>query len=214
MIESFEKKPANGGMPASASEPIDRGDVRDRHVFAQPAHPAQVLLVVERDDHRAGAEEQQRLEERMRHQVEDRRRVRRHAERHRHVAELRQRRIRDDALDVVLHDAEERHEERRDRADDRDERQRRLRPLEQRAHPRHHEDAGRDHRRRVDQRRDRRRAFHRVGQPHVQRHLRALAHRADEQADADRASSATSAPPLHGSMVPRHRLRRFANTGA
>jgi hypothetical protein len=49
----------------------------------------------------------------------------------------------------------------------------------------HHEDAGGHHRRRVDQRGDRRRAFHRVRQPDVQRHLRGLAHRADEQADAD-----------------------------
>src|SRR4029450_5177754 len=40
------------------------------------------------------------------------------------------------------------------------------------------------HGRRVDQRRDRRRAFHRVGQPYVQRELRALAHRPDEEADA------------------------------
>ena len=47
------------------------------------------------------------------------------------------------------------------------------RQLEQRRHARDHEDAGGHHRRGVDQRRDRRRAFHRVGQPHVQRHLRA-----------------------------------------
>src|SRR2546423_1639054 len=37
----------------------------------------------------------------------------------------------------------------------------------------------------MDQRRDRRRAFHRVGQPDVQRELRALAHGADEKQDAD-----------------------------
>ena len=40
-------------------------------------------------------EEQQRLEERVRHQVEDRAGVGRNAERHGHVAELRQRRVRD-----------------------------------------------------------------------------------------------------------------------
>ena len=44
-----------------------------------------------------------------------------------------------------------------------------------------HVDAGRNHRRRVDQRRNRRRPFHRVGQPDVQRNLRRLAGRADEQ---------------------------------
>ena len=37
----------------------------------------------------------------------------------------------------------------------------------------------------MDQGRDRRRALHRVRQPDVQRELRALAHRADEQQDAD-----------------------------
>ena len=40
-------------------------------------------------------------------------------------------------------------------------------------------DAGSNHRRRVDERRDRRRALHRVGQPDVQRELRRLADRAD-----------------------------------
>ena len=42
------------------------------------------------------------------------------------------------------------------------------------------------HRRRVDQRRDRRRTLHRVRQPDVERNLRALAGRADEQQQADR----------------------------
>ena len=38
----------------------------------------------------------------------------------------------------------------------------------------------------MDERGDRRRAFHGVGKPHVERHLRTLAHRADKEADADR----------------------------
>jgi len=37
----------------------------------------------------------------------------------------------------------------------------------------------------MDQRRDRGRALHRIGQPHVQRHLGALAHGTDEQQQAD-----------------------------
>ena len=48
-----------------------------------------------------------------------------------------------------------------------------------------HVDAGGDHRRRVDQRRDRRRPFHRVRQPDEQRNLRALPGRADEQEQTD-----------------------------
>ena len=47
-----------------------------------------------------------------------------------------------------------------------------------------HVDAGGDHRGRVDERGDRRRAFHGVGQPDVERKLRALAGGAEEQAAA------------------------------
>jgi hypothetical protein len=179
-VEAGEERRADQRQRAD-----QRRDPRDRHVLLQAAHVADVLVVVHADDHGAGGEEEQRLEERVRHQVEHRDRVRRGAERDRHVAELRQRRVGDDALDVVLDDAEKAHEERRDRADDEDHRQRRVGELEQRRHPRDHEDAGGHHRRRVDQRGDRRRAFHRVGQPDVERELRALAHRADEEADAD-----------------------------
>ena len=46
-------------------------------------------------------------------------------------------------------------------------------------------DAGRDHRRGVDEGRDGRRARHRVGEPDVERHLRALAAGAEEEEEAD-----------------------------
>ncbi len=48
-----------------------------------------------------------------------------------------------------------------------------------------HVDAGGDHGGGVDERGDRRGAFHRVGQPDVERKLRALAGRAQQQAEAD-----------------------------
>ena len=48
MISSLEKNPANGGMPASASEPDHEGDVRDRHVLPQAAHLAHVVGVARR----------------------------------------------------------------------------------------------------------------------------------------------------------------------
>jgi hypothetical protein len=68
-------------------------------------------------DDRTGAKEQQRLEEGVGEQVEDRAAIGADAKRHEHVAELRTGRIGDDALDVVLHQADGRGEERRDRAD-------------------------------------------------------------------------------------------------
>src|SRR5215469_14084150 len=54
----------------------DKGPERDRHLMSQAAHLAHVLLAAHRMNHRAAAEEQARLEERMRHEVEDAGRVR------------------------------------------------------------------------------------------------------------------------------------------
>ncbi|KAF4529847.1 hypothetical protein B566_EDAN018342 [Ephemera danica] len=52
-----------------------RGDPGDGHVLAQAAHVADVLVMVHADDHRARRQEQQRLEERVRHEVEHRHRM-------------------------------------------------------------------------------------------------------------------------------------------
>ena len=165
--------------------PDQRRPVGNRHVLADATHLADVLLVVHRDDDRAGREEQQRLEERVRHQVEDRGAVGRGAQCHGHVTELRQRRVGNDTLDVVLHDAQQSHEERSYGADNDHEAERRRRQFEQRRHARHHEDAGGDHRGRVDQGRNGCRAFHRIRQPDMQRRLGRFTHRTDEQQDAD-----------------------------
>ena len=161
-----------------------RRPVGDRHVLAQPAHLADVLLMVQRDDHRARGEEQQRLEEGVRHQVEDARGVGRGAQRHGHVAELGQRRVGHDALDVLLDHAQQPGEERRGGADHQHHAERGLRVLEQRRHPRHHEDAGSHHGGGVDEGGDGRGTFHGIRQPDVQRHLRRFAHGSDEQRDA------------------------------
>ena len=65
-VEAGERRDARNG---------DRGDRHDPegpgHVLAQPAHLAHVLLAPAAVDDRAGAEEQQRFEEGMRHQVEN-----------------------------------------------------------------------------------------------------------------------------------------------
>ena len=55
----------------------------------------------------------------------------------------------------------------------------------QRINPRHQKDSRRHHRRRVDQRAHGRRAFHRVRQPDVQRHLAGLADGAAENQERD-----------------------------
>ena len=129
-------------------------------------------------------EEQQRLEEGMRDEVEHRGLIGRDAGRKEHVAELRAGRIGDDFLDVVLRHADAGGEDAGGAADHHDEAERDRRILEHRRQARHHEHARRHHRRGMDQGRDRRRAFHRVGQPGVQADLRRFAHRADEQKDA------------------------------
>src|SRR5262249_25383033 len=63
------------------------------------------------------------------------------------------------------------------------------REVEQGREPRHHEYARGHHGGGVDQRRDRRRAFHRVRQPGVQQELRRLAHGAEEQQQTDEGES-------------------------
>ncbi|MPM54767.1 hypothetical protein SDC9_101547 [bioreactor metagenome] len=159
------------------------GEPGNRHVLAHVTHPADVLIVVHTHDHGTGTKEQQRLEERVRHQVEHGHRVGGHTQRNGHVTQLRERGVRDHALDVVLDDAQDTHEQRGDGADHEDQVQRHIRQFIQRRHARDHEDTGGHHGRRVNQRGDRCRAFHRIRQPGVQRELRRLAHRAHKQAD-------------------------------
>src|SRR4051812_10162704 len=83
------------------------GDGADRHgaegpgnQFAKSAHVAHVLFAGKSMDHRAGGEEQKRLEEGVRHQVEDAGGVRAYTGSQEHVAELRDGGIREDAFDV------------------------------------------------------------------------------------------------------------------
>ena len=73
-------------------------------------------------NHRAGAEEEQRLEEAVRQQVEEAGGREAGADRRHHVAELRDGGVGEHALDVVLHAREHRRQQRRERADPRDDR--------------------------------------------------------------------------------------------
>ena len=158
-----------------------------RHAPPEAAHLPDVLPVMHRQDHRPRRQEQQRLEERVREQMENAGRIGRSAERHGHVAELGQGRIGDDLLDVVGHQADQPHREGGDAADQQDQVERDLAALEQRGQARHHEDARRHHGGGMDHRRDRGRTFHRIGQPDMQRHLCRLAHGTNEQEQADQA---------------------------
>ena len=120
------------GKPDQCQRAEQSGPMRDRHVLADTPHTADVLFVMHPDDHRPGGEEQQGLEKGMRHQVEQPGGIGRCTQRSNHVAELRQRRVGHDPLDVVLHDADEAHEKGRGRTDDQHESQRGLRKLVER----------------------------------------------------------------------------------
>ena len=138
--------------------------------------------MVQRVDDRACAEEQQRLEERVRGEVIHRRRRAGHAHGHDHVAELRERRVSEDAFDVVLLHRHHRGHQGRNGADPRDDVQRRR--VEDKKDAAEQVNARCHHRRRVNQRADRRGALHGIGQPHVQRELRGFADRAAEDEES------------------------------
>ena len=87
---------------------------------AEPAHLEDVVLVGERLDDHAGAEEEQGLEEGVRHEVEHARLPAGHAERQEHVADLADGRVGERALEVVLHERAEAGQQQRHGADDGD----------------------------------------------------------------------------------------------
>jgi hypothetical protein len=153
--------------------------------FAQATHAVQVLVAVAGVDHGAGAQEQQALEQRVREQVGERGRAAAGldagTEADEHQAELAARRVREHGLEVPLHARNRGREQAGDAAGPADDVQRFG--WEQHEAARDQEHAGRDHRRRVDHRRRGGGALHRVGQPHVQRELRALADGAREDAE-------------------------------
>ncbi len=168
----------------------DHHPVSDRDQLAQAAHAAHVLLFRNGMDDRTGAKEQKRLEESVREQVEHGGAIGTDTQRCEHVAELRAGRIGDHALDVVLHEGDRCREEGSRRADDGHDQKCGLRQFKDRRHAGDHEHASRHHGSGVNERRNRRRAFHGVRKPGVQQELRRLAHRAHEEqqaGDGDRA---------------------------
>ncbi len=99
---------------------------------------------------------------------------------------MRNRRVGEYALDVVLHESDRSGEDGGERSDDRDGLHRSRCEHEEGVRARHHVDACCHHRCGVDQGADWRRAFHRVRQPHIKRQLRRLAAGSDEQKQRSR----------------------------
>ena len=96
------------------------GDEGDRHLAGQATEVPHVDVVVHAVHHRTGAEEQAGLEEAVGHQVHDAQRVHAwpQADGQEHVADLRDRRVGQDFLDVVLGATGDTADQQGDRADD------------------------------------------------------------------------------------------------
>ena len=87
--------------PGQREGPDHEDDCRLWHRPEQPAHPEDVVRA-DGVDHRTGGEEQERLEEAVREQVQEAGARRAGARGGHHVSELRDRRVREHALDVAL----------------------------------------------------------------------------------------------------------------
>ena len=120
----MEKKPAKRRNAGDGEDAGGHGPEGDGDALAQAAHVAHVLLAGEGVDDGAGGEEEQRLEEGVGQEMEDAGRVGADAAGQEHVAELGDRGVGEDALDVVLDEADGGGEDGRDRADDGDDAER------------------------------------------------------------------------------------------
>ena len=139
------------------------GQRRGLHLGIKPAHFRHLLLVMAAVNDAARAEEEKGLEERMGQQVEDARNPAAHAQGQHHVAELADRRIGEDLLDVGHDDGDAGRDEDGDGAGVGNGQQ--DFQSEQRVTAPHEIDAGSHHGRRMDEGADWRRTLHGVGQP-------------------------------------------------
>ena len=93
----------------------------------------------------ACCQEEEALEEGVRHQMEDAGRIRSHTGGHEHVSELRDGRVRENLLDIGLRNANGGGKESGQRSDNRDYRQRGWCPVKDHVRTGDHIDAGRHH---------------------------------------------------------------------
>ena len=178
--ETGERRDADQGQRADHEH-----QPRPRHEPAETAHPADVLLAGEVVDDQPRGEEEQRLEERVREQVEHPVGVRAEPGAEEHVADLRHRRVGDHLLDVRLHQRDQPRDDECGGAQPGGEILDVRRSLEDRVGANDQVDTGGDHRRRVDQRRHRGRALHGVREPRLERQLRRLGDGATEEPERD-----------------------------
>ena len=167
------------GIPASAAAPMSQVQ-NVTGIFLRRPPISCMSWVSTRVDHASPSQEEQGLEEGVRHQVEDGRRAAADAQGQHHVAQLADGGVGQHPLDVVLHQGDAWRQTGGDAADVGDwsgPRGRRNSGVS----PGHQVDAGRHHGRRVDQGGDRRGTGHGVGQPDVQGELRRLAHGARKE---------------------------------
>ena len=172
------------GEAGSPDDGERRHEERNRgrgNLFAQAAHLAHVLLAGERVDHAARTEEEQGFEVGVGGEMKNAGAKRPYAAGHHHVAQLADRGVRQDPLDVILRQADGSREDGGERSHARDDGHGLGGQDVERVRPGDHIDSRRDHGRGVDQRADRRRTFHRVRQPDVQRKLRGFSARPHKQ---------------------------------
>ena len=92
----------NAGQRSGSDQ---KGPEAYRELRSETAHRIDVMLVMQAEDHGAGGEEEQRLEEGMGHEVEYRRRPGSDPEGQKHVADLADRGVRQHAFEVALYQA-------------------------------------------------------------------------------------------------------------
>src|SRR5580692_683544 len=98
----FRKESCKGEKAGYGQDGCGHGPECDGHLLAQTAHLAQILLAAKAVDDGASSQEEQCLEEGMRHEVEDCRGISGDTAAQKHVAELRDGGVGEDAPDVVL----------------------------------------------------------------------------------------------------------------
>ena len=156
-----------------------------RNALAQAAHAPHILLAAHGMDHAAGAEKEQSFEEGVSHQMKDAGAKRPYAASQEHVAQLADGRIGENFFDVSLNQSDGGGKKGCRATNHGDRRHGDGRVEEQYLRARDHINAGSDHRRRVDQRANRRGAFHGIRQPDVEWKLCRFASGAGKQQQRD-----------------------------